>query len=165
MNIRKLSLFLVLMALLWAILALVAIDIAFAIGEPHILLAILAVFYPAFLPGAVIWMGFTVYLAYRFLPEVDAAVTPEMEEYRKRRSDPLFNRLHRLFDYELSVISRRFNRRVHPDFDFRQLPRELQIPLRTQGIWMGLSAGALLICLAAQKFAELLGVMPAELIL
>ncbi len=89
------------------------------------------------------WLGYTAYAMHCLVPKADVIVDPELSEQLQRRGDYSLYRVHRLSLYGFSSASRLGNRRLHPEFDFRQLPCSLRAPLAVHfhGMWLFLFLG------------------------
>lgn len=105
------------------------------------------------------WLAYSAYAMFWLVPKTDAIVNPELRERLQLHGDFTFFRMHRLIFYGTSSACRWCNGRLHPEFNFRRLPKELRIPLAVHfhATWIGVLLAAL--GAAAFKVAELWGIM------
>jgi hypothetical protein len=83
------------------------------------------------------WIGLTLYLNYFMLDEVEAIVDPIMHSVRKSHSQERFiTGSLEIGRYSMSATWVWANRRFFPDYDFRDLPRELRVPLKAQFVYL-----------------------------
>jgi hypothetical protein len=87
------------------------------------------------------WIGLTLYLNYFMLDEVEAIVDPIMHSVRKSHSQERFvTGSLEITRYGGSAVFQWANRQSFPDYDFRDLPRELRVPLKAQFVYLMLGS-------------------------
>lgn len=129
----KIAILPVLMLLSWV--AYMLTILAMFEGEHFLLIFALVSAYWV-MPGGLAWAGYSAHLAKRLLPQVDSIVDSQMHEMVQRYGDSLFHRVHRLLMYSPSASSRLLNTRLHKQYDFKQLPARLRLPLRLHFYWL-----------------------------
>lgn len=89
-----------------------------------------------FMLGGLNWGLYTLYLAARVVPKVDALVNPTLREVIKLRGDDWMTRVFRLIDYAHAASCRWYGRRMRYEYNFSNLPRSLSLPLRIHAYWL-----------------------------
>lgn len=114
-------------------------------GHEHVLVQAMMISGGYAILGCFLWVGYTGYLIYRFLPQVDPRVNPNEADLLKQRGDFFYYRIHRISTYGMAASSSWANSRLYPDFDFSTLPFELRAPLKlhTYWLWFIFIAGAM----------------------